>query len=182
MLKSCVVLLAFCLPALAQSRQLSGTLGYNYQDSDQGHGVRANLNGFFVSGQFDFNDHVSLVAEVDSYYGTVQGAGATQQNFVIGPQYTFRDEKAKARPFLYVQGGDQRSSSAGNAAHAFDLQIGGGLQLNLSERLSLQLTPAELQFRRARRRCHAQPQCQARCFLDVLGARTVAARGESSSR
>jgi hypothetical protein len=96
-----------------------------------------------VSGQFDFNDHISLVGEVDSYYGTFQGAAAAQQNFVVGPQYTFRAENAKTRPFIYLQGGDQRSSSAGKAAHALDVQIGGGLQLSLSERLSLQLTPAE---------------------------------------
>jgi hypothetical protein len=141
--RSCVVLLALCLPSPAQSHQISGTLGYNYQLSDQGRGVHANLNGFFVASQFDFNDHISVVAEMDSYYGRVRTESATQQNFVIGPQYTFRREKAKARPFVYVQGGDQRSASAGNAAHAFDLQLGAGVQLSLSERVSLQLTPAE---------------------------------------
>jgi hypothetical protein len=136
------VLLLSCLSAAAQSRQFSGSAGYNYQNSDQGHGVHANLNGWFASGQFDFNDQFSVVAEMDSYYGRVQGVSATQQNFVIGPQYTFRHDEARLRPYVYVQAGDQRSSSAGNVEHAFDLQAGGGVQLNLTQRLAMQLTPA----------------------------------------
>jgi hypothetical protein len=86
--------------------------------------LHANLNGWFAAGQFDFNDHFSVVGEIDSYYGSVQTTSATQQNFVIGPQYTFRADKAKLRPYVYLQAGDQRSSSAGNVEHAFDLQLG----------------------------------------------------------
>jgi hypothetical protein len=145
MLRALFLLLLSCLPAAAQSRQFSGSAGYNYQNSDQGHGVHANLNGWFAAAQFDFNDHFSVVTEMDSYYGRVQGASATQQNFVIGPQYTFRADEAKLRPYVYLQAGDQRSS-AGNVEHAFDLQAGGGLQVNLTQRLALQLTPAEYNF------------------------------------
>jgi hypothetical protein len=59
----------------------------------------------------------------------------------IGPQYTFRQDEAKVRPFVYLQAGDQRSSSAGNVEQAFDLQLGCGLQVSLTQRLALQLTP-----------------------------------------
>jgi hypothetical protein len=45
-----------------------------------------------------------------------------------------------------MQAGDQRSSSADNVQHAFDLQLGGGLQVRLTQMLSLQLTPAEYNF------------------------------------
>jgi hypothetical protein len=45
-----------------------------------------------------------------------------------------------------LQAGDQRSSSAGDVEHAFDLQLGGGLQISLTRRLTLQLTPAEYNF------------------------------------
>ena len=143
MLKCSALLLALCVMAFAQSREASGTIGYNYQYSDQGHGERSNLNGFFASGQLDFSDHLSIVGEVDSYYGKVGGVTATQQNFVLGPQYTFRTEKANLRPFVYLQSGDQRSGSAGNVEHAFDLQLGGGVQINLTDALSLQVTPTE---------------------------------------
>jgi hypothetical protein len=39
--------------------------------------------------------------------------------------------------------GDQRSASGGNADHAFNLQVGGGVQIKVSQRTSLQITPAE---------------------------------------
>jgi hypothetical protein len=50
-----------------------------------------------------------VTVEADSYYGNLNGQSQAQQNFVIGPQFTFRDDRAKLRPFLYAQGGDQRS-------------------------------------------------------------------------
>jgi hypothetical protein len=68
------------LPAGAQSHTFSGSVGYNYQNSDHGQGFRANLNGWFAAGQFDFNDHLSVEGEADSYYGRLQDTPSTQQN------------------------------------------------------------------------------------------------------
>ena len=136
--------LFFATPLMAQSsKQFDVTLGYDYQNSDQGEGLRTNLNGWFGSAQFDFTKTFALTAEMDNYYGTFQEKPARQQNFVVGPQLTFGHEKAKAKPFVYLQGGDQRSSSAGNVEHAFNLQLGRGFQLQISERFALQVTPAE---------------------------------------
>jgi hypothetical protein len=137
------MILVFCAPLLAQSHQVSITGGYNYQNSDQGQGVRVNLNGWYAAAQFDLNNTVSLSAEADNYYGSLQGMSMTQQNFIVGPQFTFGDEEARFRPFVYTQAGDQRSVTGGNVDHAFNLQIGGGIQIRLSERTSLQVTPAE---------------------------------------
>lgn len=66
-----------------------------------------------------------------------------QQNFIVGPQFTFGDNETKLRPFVYSQAGDQRSASGGSVDHAFNLQIGGGIQVKLSQRTALQITPAE---------------------------------------
>jgi hypothetical protein len=128
---------------MAQSHQVSVAAGYNYQNSDQGHGTRVNLNGWFASAQFDFTNRVSLTAEADNYYGSLRGVGMSQQNFIVGPQFTFGTDRARVRPFVYTQAGDQRSASSGSADHAFNLQIGGGIQIKLSQRSSLQITPAE---------------------------------------
>jgi hypothetical protein len=139
--------LLFCVSAQSQQVDLAG--GYNYQNSDQGNSVRANLNGWYVSGQYDLNDHFALTLEADSYYGAVNGEKERQQNFVFGPQYMFLRDETKARPLLYVQAGDQRSSTSDEVEHAFNLQIGGGAQVKLSERFALQLTPAEYSFVKA---------------------------------
>jgi hypothetical protein len=88
-------MLSFFVPVFAQSHSLSIASGYNYQNSDQGHGLRVNLNGWFASGQFDFDNTVSLSVEADKYYGSLRGNSMTQQNFVVGPQFTFGSEKAK---------------------------------------------------------------------------------------
>jgi hypothetical protein len=61
-----ILLLALIpLSAAAQQFELAG--GYNYQNSDEGGGVRINLNGRFASGQFDLNDNLALTLEADSY-------------------------------------------------------------------------------------------------------------------
>jgi hypothetical protein len=138
-----IAAILLCPPLMAQSHQLEFTTGYNFQNSDQGSGVRANLNGWFSSLSFDLTRVLSINVEVDDYYGSVQGANSKQQNFVIGPQLTFGSETAKLRPLVYVEAGDQRSSSAGTVDHSFDLQIGGGVQLKLSDRFALQFVPAE---------------------------------------
>ena len=77
----CIALLVFlCCHVFAQSHELAVGGGYNYQNSDQGNGVRANLHGWFASAQFDLTSMVSLTAEVDNYYGHVQRQSTTQQN------------------------------------------------------------------------------------------------------
>jgi hypothetical protein len=143
MMRTTLAILTLCIPLVAQSHQLSVAGGYNFQNSDQGHGVRVNLNGWFASAQFDFTKTVSLSIEADNYYGSLRGVGMSQQNFIVGPQFTFGSEQAKLRPFAYTQVGDQRSASGGNADHAFNLQVGGGVQIKVSQRTSLQITPAE---------------------------------------
>ena len=135
------------VPARAQELDLAG--GYNYQNSDQGKGLRIQLNGWYASGQYDLNDHLALTLEADYYYGSVGGETERQQNFVFGPQYMFLQEERKIRPFLYVQAGDQRSSTGDDVEHAFNLQVGGGFQVELSERFALQVTPAEYSFVKA---------------------------------
>jgi hypothetical protein len=132
-----------CPSLLAQSHKLDFTAGYNFQNSDEGSGVRSNLNGWFSSLSFDVNRALSINLEVDNYYGSSLGASTKQQNFVIGPQFTFGSEETKLRPLAYVEAGDQRSSSAGSIDHSFDLQVGGGVQIKLNDRLVLQLVPAE---------------------------------------
>lgn len=127
----------------AQSHQLDLATGYNFQDSDQGEGIRKNLNGWYASLQYDLSEMVSVTVEVDSYYGSLQGRSLRQQNYIAGPQLTFRSARARWRPFVTIQAGDQRSSLAGAVTHAFDLQIGAGLETKLNQRVSLQLTPAE---------------------------------------
>ena len=143
MLRTIFFPLALFSSAFAQSHKLSVAGGYNYQNSDQGHGLRTNLHGWFGSAQFDLSSRLSLSAEDDNYYGSVSGQSTTQQNFVLGPQLTLRSEHAKWRPFFYVQAGDQRSASAGSVEHAFDLQAGGGIEVKLSDKLQLQVSPGE---------------------------------------
>jgi outer membrane protein with beta-barrel domain len=135
--------LLLCPPAHAQQHQLEFTTGYNFQNSDQGSGVRSNFNGWFSALSFDLTPMLSINLEIDNYYGTIQGASAKQQNFVVGPQLTFRNDEARLRPLVYVEAGDQRSSSAAVIDHSFDLQAGGGVQVKLSDRFALQLVPAE---------------------------------------
>jgi hypothetical protein len=56
-----IALLAFlCCPVFGQSHELAVSGGYNYQNSDQGNGVRANLHGWFASVQVDLNRRTAV--------------------------------------------------------------------------------------------------------------------------
>src|SRR4051794_19589750 len=123
MLKLVFCVFFFASPMLAQSRQLDVTVGYNYQNSDQGQGERTNLNGWFGAAQLDLTHTFAMTAEIDNYFGALNGQGERQQNFVVGPQLTFGSENAKLNPYTYLQAGDQRSSSTGTVEHAFNLQL-----------------------------------------------------------
>jgi hypothetical protein len=79
-LLSLAVLTIFPLTARSQQFELAG--GYNDQNSDQGQGIRTNLNGWYVSGQYDLNDHFAFTVEADNYYGAVGRQTERQQNFV----------------------------------------------------------------------------------------------------
>jgi len=140
-----IILLVFCgaCTAMAQSHQLDFVTGYNYQNSDEGKGLRSNLNGWYASLQYDLNDTIAITAEIDNYYGALRNQYLNQQNYVAGPQFTFRSSTAKLRPFIFIEVGDQRSSGMGNVTHSFDLQIGGGVELQLQDRISLQFTPGQ---------------------------------------
>ena len=107
MLKLYLSIFLLTTPLVGQSRQLDITAGYNYQNSDQGQGMRTNLNGWFGSAQFDFTHMFAMTAEIDNYFGALNGQGERQQNFVLGTQLTFGGEKAKINPYAYLQGGDQ---------------------------------------------------------------------------
>lgn len=85
-----------CCSARSQQSDLAG--GYNYQNSDPGNSVRTSLNGWYVSGQYDPNDHFALTLEADNYHGAVAGEKERQQNFVFGPQYTFLEMKRRPGP------------------------------------------------------------------------------------
>jgi hypothetical protein len=74
-----IALMLLSPPLWAQSHKLDFTAGYNFQNSDQGSGVRSNLNGWFSSLSFDVTPVLSINLEVDNYYGSSQGASAKQQ-------------------------------------------------------------------------------------------------------
>jgi hypothetical protein len=116
---------------LAQSHQLKLTTGYNYQNSDQRQGVRASLQRCFADLQYDLSEHAAITGEADTYYGSSQRE-SLQQNFILGPQFTFQNEEAKLRPFLYDQSGVQRSSSAGTNDYALIQSASGGWRRNSS--------------------------------------------------
>jgi hypothetical protein len=100
-----IALMLLCSPLWAQSHKLDFTAGYNFQNSDQGSGVRSNLNGWFSSLSFDVTPVLSINLEVDNYYGSSHGASVKKHNFVIDPQFTFGSEEAKLRPLAYVKQG-----------------------------------------------------------------------------
>ena len=138
----CILVLA---PFAYAQHDLSVGAGYSYTHSDVGES-NAKLHGWYLQSSMFFTNHISLVVETDTYYGNFGGGSMNQHNYVIGPRYTFRSPQARIRPLVYAQAGDERTSTVSEIVNGYNLQLGGGLAVKMSRRVSLNVIPVEYSY------------------------------------
>ena len=135
------------LPAVAQTPVFSVAGGFDFSKNDEGNG-HSSLSGWYLDPSYSVTKHVSLAADFASTYGTWQGLHRNQQTYAGGLQFTFQNS-SKITPLFYTELGDSRSVTAGFASNAFMFEGGGGANVKLAGRLSLQLIPVEWDLSRS---------------------------------
>jgi opacity protein-like surface antigen len=149
------------LPVLAQAQELPRTEifgGYSYMRLDQDGQTDQDLNGFNTSFTYNFNSFLGATAEFSAFFGTTQMATTTgmttvdQDNYfyLFGPKFTFRGNE-RFTPFAHVLLGavtqdvgsvtGSTTSTANNTQ--FAMAIGGGLDISVTERISLRAIQAD---------------------------------------
>ena len=94
----------------------------------QFYGWQASVNG-------NLHRRVGIVADFGGQYKSPAGIGISNYQFLFGPQISMRQEKVT--PFVHALVGANRTSAIGLSATNLALGMGGGLDLNVSDRLAL---------------------------------------------
>jgi opacity protein-like surface antigen len=151
-----VLAMLLALPFITQAQELPRTEifgGYSYMRVDsQGLTVDQDLNGFNSSVTYNFNSFLGATAEFSALFGNAQAATGVasvtvDQNsyfYMFGPKFTFRGNE-RFTPFAHVLIGavtqTTDTQSAGLLATPnntqFAMALGGGLDINLTERIAV---------------------------------------------
>jgi hypothetical protein len=88
---------------------------------------------------------LAIAADFAGSYGSYRGARENSHVYAAGPQFSFSNH-TRVTPLVYAEAGDSRSSRAGSVSNAFFFEVGGGANIKLANRISLQIIPAEYDF------------------------------------
>lgn len=163
-----VLAMLLALPILASAQELPRTEifgGYSYMRLDADGQTDQDLNGFNTSFTYNFNSFIGATAEFSAAFGTLttgMGTTATTQDqdfyfYLFGPKFTFRGNE-RFTPYAHIllgavtqDLGNVLTSTTGTTTTTtstpnntqFAMAIGGGLDVSVTERLSLRAIQAD---------------------------------------
>lgn len=112
--------------------------GYSFVHSDPGFGLLGgDASGWEASLTYNWKDWVGLKADFDGHYCCAQ----TMHNFLFGPQFTLG--RGKVSPFVHGLVGVSHGTSSGFSDNVLGFAAGAGLDLKVSDRLSVRLVQAD---------------------------------------
>jgi opacity protein-like surface antigen len=131
-------------------------LNYSFDRINPGGGYSAySANGGFGDVEYNLNRHLGIVADLGAnYVGTVNGisVGDITFQYLFGPRFNIRH--GRFNPYFQALFGEQRFSNGfnpggvnpytGSAQNNFAMAIGGGLNIAVSNRLSVR--PFEVDY------------------------------------
>jgi len=120
--------------------------GFSYLRLDKGLKSDQDLNGFNTSFTYNFNRFLGATGEFGGNYGNASATGvkADQFFFLFGPKFAYRGN-SRFTPFAHVLPGvvRQNFNSGANDTTQFALATGGGLDINVTDRISLRGAQAD---------------------------------------
>jgi len=153
-----VFAMLLALPILASAQELPRTEifgGYSYMRLDADNQTDQDLNGFNTSYTYNFNSFLGATAEFSAFFGTTQvasGTTVTTQDqdmyfYMFGPKFTFRGNE-RFTPFAHVLLGgvtqrNQTTATTSTNNTQFAMALGGGLDVSVTERISLRAIQAD---------------------------------------
>jgi hypothetical protein len=97
--------------------------------------TRTSFYGWQASVNGNLHRSIGLVGDFGGQYKSVAGIGISNYQYLFGPQISVRREKAT--PFVHALFGGYRTSALGASSTNLGLGMGGGLDLNVSDRLAI---------------------------------------------
>ena len=132
-------LLFFSIPGFAQEyvypkAEVFG--GFSIASVDTGL-TRESLLGWQSAVHGNFHSNLGFTADIGGQYKTISGVSVNSHQFLFGPRLFVRKEKVT--PYVHGLFGAARLSAAGISDTGLGMGIGGGLDVNLSDRLSIRV-------------------------------------------
>jgi hypothetical protein len=99
--------------------------------------TRTSFYGWQASVNGNFHRNIGIVGDFGGQYKNIAGIGISNYQYLFGPQISVRREKVT--PFVHTLFGFNRASALGLSSTNLGLGMGGGLDLNVSDRLALRV-------------------------------------------
>jgi len=119
--------------------------GYSHFVADVG-GTSINMNGFHVSVRENLNSWFGGDLDFSTNYGTEAGFNVNTQSIMYGPVFAYR-KRSRVTPFGHVLLGAVRGSGGfvgiSQPATKFGIAPGGGVDVKLSDMVSIRLVEAD---------------------------------------
>jgi opacity protein-like surface antigen len=122
--------------------------GFSYLRLDAGLKNDRDLNGFNSSFTYNFNRILGATGEVGGNFGnsSASGAKADQFFFLFGPKFAYRGN-SRVTPFAHVLPGVVKQNvefgSRDTSTTQFALATGGGIDINVTDRISVRGAQAD---------------------------------------
>jgi hypothetical protein len=137
-----LALTASSLPLTAQENHGDVSVGYTYLFANQGGGEWVNENGWFARPSYNLPKSYAVFLDFTNYNAANMKGSLNSHAFNAGISKTILRGNV-IKPSVFAEGGDLRVSNAGTITNSFQFLTGIGLQLPITKRWSLKLTPAE---------------------------------------
>jgi len=98
---------------------------------------RESLLGWQSAVHGNVSHNIGLTADLGGQYKSIAGVRINTYQFLFGPRFFARREKVT--PYVHSLFGAVRASAAGISDTGFGMGIGGGLDVNLSDRISIRV-------------------------------------------
>lgn len=99
--------------------------------------TRTSFYGWQASVNGNLHRRLGIVGDLGGQYKSLAGIGISNYQYLFGPQISMRQEKVT--PFVHTLFGVNRTSALGASSTNLGLGIGGGLDINVSDRLALRV-------------------------------------------
>lgn len=97
--------------------------------------------GWQAQANFNFNSYVGVTADFGGQYRSVLGVRAQQYEYMFGPRFTLRAQRATV--FAHGLVGGNTFHAAGTSLHGFATGVGGGLDYNVSHHFAVRVIQAD---------------------------------------
>jgi hypothetical protein len=97
--------------------------------------------GWQAAGSYNFNPHFGITTDFGGHYRSISGNRVSQYEYLFGPRFTARGNRATLFGHALVGANTLRAS--GNSTSGFAWGVGGGLDYNVSELVGVRLIQAD---------------------------------------